>query len=78
MRGVVFYPDGATVLPRGVDSIFEPHNRFFVPHTKLRRAECVIGPCPQDFREKLIDAVMASIELEPEKRRTLLKVIGAI
>jgi len=76
MRGVVFYPDGSTLLPRGSASIFEPHNRFFIPHAKLRRADCVIGPCPNDFREKLIEAVKASIELEADKRRTLFRILG--
>lgn len=77
MRGVVFYPAGATILPKASDSIFEPHNRFFIPHTRLRRADCVVGPCPSDFREKLIAAAKASIEIDADKRRTLLGIIGA-
>ena len=66
--------EGATVLPKGTDSIFEPHNRFFIPHAKPRRADCALGLCPSDFRQKLIER--ASIEIESDKRRTLLKMIG--
>src|SRR5207244_1680614 len=49
---VVYYPAGATCLPQTYESIFEPHNRFPIPHARLRRPTCVVGPLPDDLRER--------------------------
>ena len=58
-------------------TVIDPRNQFPIPYseiaTHLSNGECeLLGSLPDDFREKLIEAVKASRVIERNKKNRLL------
>ena len=73
MAGVVLYEPGDTCFR--VRTAIQPDNWFAVEHRNIR-AEDLIGHLPNDFHERLVTAIRASVRLTGKQRAKLLTMIG--
>jgi hypothetical protein len=80
LKGCVFYAHG-TVSFFTKDTVIDPSNILTLLHQTIANEAAkgryrIEGKMPADFHQKFVDAVRASITLEPKKKMKLLEAVG--
>lgn len=77
MAGAVYYRAGElSFFPQ--NTVIQPDNQFPIPHTHLNTCHnsgtfAVLGRMPDDFRQRLIDAVKASVTMTSVRKQHILE-----
>lgn len=79
MAGVVLYPAGSISFFEK-DTIVQPDNLVALLHSKLATQKLIkdliiLGTMPQDFKQRLLEAAIASETMTPKARRAFIRII---
>jgi hypothetical protein len=80
LKGCIAYKQG-TIAFFPKDTIIDTSNILTLLHNTMaseaiKGRYCIEGKMPDDFHQKFVDAVRASITLEPKKKVVLLAAVG--